>query len=529
MASNNPNLLASVNRTSSRLNSDIWHLVLELMVCRKDVYNVCLTSRALFAVALPHLYKTLTLAVRPCNATDCNGKQDAMLCSCARSLSSRLLDTRNERLRNAVRELEFGQFEERDLIDMETRLMTLVDCLPNLQRIKIMGRLTQKTLEILDGHHRQIPLYLLGENGTRPIEGSLRNVVALAARVDPLDNRVKDFRRGDGSSLHMQGIYRLLFACPNLTSFSLETLWKHGGKLERQIPQLESQLGFRFVFSRTEVFPPLRDLTLNGYRGSEWGWDHIRKRFRWSELRSLTLGPGHSTVFLEFAARRVKFLKNLTVEKYSNIIDPNSDPPKLDYFLETFTSLERLTVKGYYLPVGSIGNHPGLRHLCLHTFERGQEGAAPRPTLSIEQLQQLDRSCADLETLEIDLYRDGEWPECILKPLASGFRNLRSLTLHLELGLRSMGGWTTPNEYIYIEPRLTKDAAQELGERFFRWRPPSKLSTLVLKTGEPLRRFSYWDPPFYVLEQEIGYTMVIHRPMEPCDVPEVSVSVTPYE
>lgn len=54
----------------------------------------------------------------------------------AHSLSSRLLDPKNEQLRDAVRELDFRQFHGKHLRDMEKRLVALVDVLPNLQRVK---------------------------------------------------------------------------------------------------------------------------------------------------------------------------------------------------------------------------------------------------------------------------------------------------------------------------------------------------------------------------------------------------------
>lgn len=55
----------------------------------------------------------------------------------ARSLSSRLLDTKNESLRRAVHELDFGKFRiAEDLSEMEERLVALVDSLPNLRRVK---------------------------------------------------------------------------------------------------------------------------------------------------------------------------------------------------------------------------------------------------------------------------------------------------------------------------------------------------------------------------------------------------------
>jgi hypothetical protein len=53
-----------------------------------------------------------------------------------RSLVSTLLNRKNERLRNAVRELEFGGFQDSGLKAKEKLLLKIVGGLPNLQRIK---------------------------------------------------------------------------------------------------------------------------------------------------------------------------------------------------------------------------------------------------------------------------------------------------------------------------------------------------------------------------------------------------------
>jgi hypothetical protein len=120
-------------------------------------------------------------------------------------------------------------------------------------------------------------------------------------------------------------------------------------------------------------------------------------------------------------------------------------------------------------------------------------------------------------------------PEHILKALATGFGNLRRLTLHLELGLRDAEGGRTlnPKTCIYIEPILKKDSAKEVGQRFFKWRLLSKLNTLVFKTGEPLRRFPQWRPAYSLFELENADTMEVYKPCNTGGVPEVAVTTEP--
>ncbi|KAI0188000.1 hypothetical protein EV127DRAFT_368631 [Xylaria flabelliformis] len=516
MAFNNLESGVSAKGCSADMNLDTWHLILGQLDSRKDLCNVCLTSRAWYTMAMPHLYKVVPMTMRPRDIFDWERKEDLMLF--ANSLSSRLLDPENERLRNAVHELDFGHFENTDLDEMEKRLVTLVDILPNLQRVKIRSRLTQKVLEGLVGHSRRIPLHLLGEDGKREIDSDLENVVALTARVNP-------FTESEGPNRRILGIQKLLFACPNLKSFSLEIVGGYGGCV-RSVPRF--QRVYSFEFSGDETFPPLEELSLSGYpfsgyRLGEAECENWQKKFQWSNLRSLTLGPRYTANFLNLAAGHAKSLRELKVQLYTDA-DRETNCPPLEDFLKTFTSLESLTVKGYQLPIDPIANHPGLKNLCLHSFEP-EYGDNTRPTLSVEQLQELDRSCALLETLELDLYRDGEWPEDILKTLATGFKNLRRLALHLELGLKSVEGMGTPDPEtcVLIEPILNKDSAREVGQQFFGWRSSSNLKTLALKTGEPLRRYPQWEPAYSVFEQRNGDIVEVHKPCNTGDVPEVTI------
>ncbi|KAI0426861.1 hypothetical protein F5Y09DRAFT_317862 [Xylaria sp. FL1042] len=519
----------SANGGLAKMNLDVWHLVFGQIKSRKDLCNICLTFRAWHTMAMPYLYKTVRLVKRRHDIFDFKRKKDLM--AFARSLSSRLLDMKNEQLRNAVRELDFGTFEGDQLSEMEKNLVAMVDSLPNLQQVKINGQLTSEVLQELASHSKRVQLHLLGENGKRLVENDLQNVVALTAHVNPYYER-------DGPNRDMLGLQKLLFACPNLKSFSLYEIGGYGGCVI-SMPRYERI--YSFQLSGDETFPPLEELSLSGYYVREAEREHWRNNFQWSKLRSLSLGPKYTAKFLQVAAGYAKSLQELTVEvytdadrKYPEEYNPDEpDCPPLEEFLTTFTSLESLTVRGYHPSLAPIGNHPGLKHLCLHSFEPVADEALPRPTLSVEQLQELDKSCPHLETLEIDLYRDGEWPEHILKTLAAGFRNLRCLTLHLEVGLRGvrgMRGRADEETCNYVEPMLKEDSAKEVGQRFFKWRasPESKLSALVLKTGEPLRRYPQWEPGYSAVEKKNAYTMKVCRPANTGAVPKVVVVSKPH-
>ncbi len=200
------------------------------------------------------------------------------------------------------------------------------------------------------------------------------------------------------------------------------------------------------------------------------------------------------------------FLRDLTVQVYPGAAHGQ---PLLEEFLMKNSSLESLTVKGHYVSPRVVGFHTGLKHLCLHSFEPVGKSQT-RPAFCPVQLQELDASCPYLETLEIDLHRDGTWvrikvlhqiiciganvtlsqPELELKTLATRFKNLRRLILHLELGIAGVEVRQRPNGFAeesanLIEPVLTEGSAREMGKQFFDWRSSSSSSSWSSKLRPP--------------------------------------------
>ncbi|KAI1173097.1 hypothetical protein F4777DRAFT_559245 [Nemania sp. FL0916] len=518
---------ANISGAWTVLNLDVWHLIIEQLNDRKDLCNACLVSRAWFTMAMPHLYRVVPFIAQNHDVFDWERKKNIM--KFAQDLSSRLMDDKNERLRAAVHELDFGRFDDRNLRYMEKRLVSLVASLPNLRRVRIKSQLSPKVLRALDKHHRQIPLYLLGEDGTRSsTEKNFQNVVGLAVQVNPSNET-------NGPNRRILSTQKLFFACPNLKSFSLHIVGGYGGCVR---PMARFERVYSFQFSGDETFPPLEELSISGYWMDDGEEQHWQNKLQWSKLRSLVLGPRLSADFLKVAEGYATSLKNLDVQIYTDgDYEGGGKCQPLEDFLRTFTSLESLTVKGYHIPLGPIKNHPGLKHLCLHSFEKdGDDGhggrGGQRPTLSVEQLRDLDESFPYLETLEIDLYRDGKWPVDIFKALATGFRRLRSLTLHLEVGIDDTRNVNlnvrTRNQqkqhYLHIMPILNKDSAKKAGKLLFGLRPPSSImEVLILKTGEPLRRFPQWEPGAYRFERRNTDTIEVHRPRTSGGVPRVVV------
>lgn len=220
--------------------------------------------------------------------------------------------------------------------------------------------------------------------------------VVLHARIDP-------FTDYDAPNREMLALQQLFFACPNLQSFFLSLHGNYGGCIIRVVrfPQIHS-----FELTGRETFPPLKELSLNGYQPSIEESVHWRNRFPWSGLVSLKLGPQRNVDFLELANSHVISLRNLTVETYYDQSEDDCLP--LEGFLRSFNTLESLTVKGHFLSSGAFSNHTGLKHFCLHTIESPRSDET-RLTLGGIGLYDLDINCPQLESLELDVQRDGEW------------------------------------------------------------------------------------------------------------------------
>ncbi|KAI0157376.1 hypothetical protein GGR57DRAFT_65122 [Xylariaceae sp. FL1272] len=323
------------------------------------------------------------------------------------------------------------------------------------------------------------------------------NVVGLDATVDTYTER-------EGPNRRILALQQFFFSCPNLKSFSLNMSGGYGGCVIR-IPQYEQIRNFRFTGD--ESFPPLESLRIDGYHFPEVEWKHWQQKMQWSKLRSVNLGPQFSASFLELAAGYAESLRHLKVDMYHyHGRDPRQGCLALENFLRTFTSLESLTVRGCHLSsVSPIANHPRLKRLCLRSVEPASS-IHQRPTYSMDYLSELDESLPHLETLELDLHRDGEWPQAFLEVFVDGSKRLRSLTIRLDIGLTDTCTPQIPVRYPLKEPNVTGSSARKVGKWVFKYRWPSDLRVLVLETGEHLRQFPQWEPQYREFEREQSKT-----------------------
>ena len=113
--------------------------------------------------------------------------------------------------------------------------------------------------------------------------------------------------------------------------------------------------------------------------------------------------------------------------------------------------------------------------------------------------------------------------------IAGGFQNLRSLTIHFELGIKaaisngpsgSLFGRDSreDDEKAFIKPILDENSAQNLVKMLVELRVQSKQSQfrrITLKQGERLRRFPQWPPGYSKWEEEHARSFEIELPFIP--------------
>lgn len=526
-----------------RLDPYVWHLIFQNLGTYEDFYNLCLVSKTFYSVAVTHLYKTIQMGPRPLTESEyrqyrlgnifkddrrnkseekkrkkMESRETQWHDSC--TLIRRLVGDPNGVQARAVREVDVLGFSDREknitsMLNQEGGLAALVKALPNLKHFRLhpSSSYFEDLIRELNGHANQPQLHLLGENGSRVVAGPLPCVTTLCARVNPsYDTRDEPNRR-------IPCLQQLFFACPNLKSFSFSTFGGYGGCVMR-IPHHPRV--YSFQCTGEETFPPLESLSFNYIMGPE-EWPHWRDKLDWSNLRSLSLGPKLDRNVLESLTGCVNALQSLTVETWAPGIlegedgdlelDGEDTSPELERFLMGFDTLEQLTVRGISVSNFALTKHSGLKQLCLHAIELPRNGAR-RPTLDVADLNELDANCPDLEMLELDIYRDIGWPRDMLKTLATGFVRLRHLTLHCEIGI----GWGEEWFLGRIDtlepnlPRLDRDLATEFAQPFFTLRSQSRLERITLKTGETLRRFPQWEPPYRKIELAYSETICIRAP-----------------
>ncbi|KAL2784457.1 hypothetical protein BJX66DRAFT_85355 [Aspergillus keveii] len=498
--------------TGQPLFLDIWRLIFE-HVDRETLYDVCLTCKSFNPIATPILYRTISLIASEPNRMGHlpwhKREEEPVKNSPLRRhwyLLSRLEEEGNDTLRNYVQRLDLstslgpGQLDQRFLKHLleDGRLPRLIGRLPNLRRVTINVEelQTEEVIRAIAEHTRKPELslktYIDGENTfyqdqDQPLPLPLPCITCLQLSLNPFDQHNAENRC-------VPAAQRLIFNSPNLRSLSLTLWWRYGGCVV-SLPQYPVTTSFQFTGN--EVFPLIEELSLDGYgnRMRDDEWAHWRERFDWSKLRSLTLGPQDASGVLDRFAGYATALTSLEVRAY--VGERSENRTGLEALLCAFGSLRTLKLEGYICSVEAVAQHKGLEELWLHEDELAS-AAKERRVLTADDLEYLDKECPRLKTLKVDIKRgDDELPIDFLSKLATGFRNLKSLSLHFELGL--------PDTKHPITPTINYTSVHSIAQSFFNERKQSGLNTdtftLALWTGSSHRRWPQWEPPYVSFEK----------------------------
>ncbi|KAJ5091351.1 hypothetical protein NUU61_006221 [Penicillium alfredii] len=520
--------------TSVSLVWDVWVIICQMMNQPKtgDMYNMSLVSKSFNAIMTPILYNSLILGPGRSSADPESSKKTTP--QVFENLVRRLLDDSNARLRRYVQVVTVLNFDSwlassadipfRDFI-LGDGFPALLSHLPNLRLVRFFGSLQ------IDGFPRakihpnicDLPgkpeIQLLGEKGeydeTPP--QPLSSVSTLHAEID----------RCSVHEARCIGAGNLLFECPNLSTLSLSAL-------------SYSQRTTRFFVPRPNVFlignqsfPPIRDLTLNGWQIYDAELFLWRDRFPWTLLTSLSLGPEPTHQVLRIMAGYPRTLKQLKVEAYAG--EGESACLALAEFLSPLSQVESLLsleLRNYFCDMWPIVQHSKLVNLCVHNTEPWTPGEARR-VLSVEDLVLLDEHCPNLETLDLDIDRpNDEWPWETIYTLATGFKNLRKLSLHVEVGIANLK--------TRLAPVFNYASAKEIGRDFYRdrWEAskhhqgspshpsptaekfPGRFPHLVLWSGGFLCRNPKVEPRRACFEENHTATFWIFPPANPGGEPE---------
>ncbi|PWY80844.1 hypothetical protein BO94DRAFT_496394 [Aspergillus sclerotioniger CBS 115572] len=493
--------------TQYHLTLDVWRLIFDLLAIR-DLKNFCLVSQAFNLIATPLLYRSIHLIewqdpcpVRRPRFKEYDEEQPPLKGHAL--LLSRLGDDRNDALRALVQEVNIsypaGSFSQDSVHRLQTDdyLIKLIARLPNLRRITLAIPKLQSDLlaHTICNHPAKPELLLLRQSGESETctfaDQTLPCVSTLSANVNPYIKPKDPTRR-------LLTIQQLFFNCPNLRSFSLEVSGIYGGCVILA-PRHDRVTSFQLTGE--ETFPPLQHLSFDGYCIGDQEWEYWRDGVQWERLSSLAVGPDTTTGVLGRLAGYATRLTTLKVSAWAG--DSFPDMAGLDELLLSFNSLETLELKGHRCSIEAIANHRNLSTLCLHEDELAHSQAQRRAPTA-QELEHLDLHCPNLKSLKVCVNRgENQWPDYILHHLAKGFKNLRDLSIHFELGLADI---KNP-----IKPTINYKSVQALGDNFFEQRKQSgievsQLFTLTLWTGKYFRRYPQWQPSFSKFEDRYTAT-----------------------
>ncbi|RAH63292.1 hypothetical protein BO85DRAFT_411125 [Aspergillus piperis CBS 112811] len=493
-----------------------WRLIFE-QCTTQDLSHLCLVDKIFNSIATPLLYRSISLVAyenlsgsrRLSNSTKV--KTEPELPTGPWLLLSRLEADENDTLRAWVQEINISSpsaWADEDFLERlqsNDCLATLIARLPNLRRITIGFPSIQSTtlIRTIYEHKRKPELLLLNqyseEVNSSLAEQTLPRVTTLSASVSPAID-------GNRPDRQIPTLQRLFFKCPHLRSFSLTVMRPYGGCVIR-IPR--HRVIWRFQLTGEETFPPLEHLCLDGYRMDDQHWSFWRDGLQWDKLVSLAVGPQSCAGLFRCLVGFTRSLKILKVSVWAG--EGDDEREELIECLSSFDSLETLVLKGYMCPVEVISRHSNLSTLCLHEEESARK-ERPRQVLTAEELSQLDVNCPKLKSLQVGVKRENDqWPDDVFDRLATGFHNLRSLSMHFELGLSDI--------HNPITPLINYASVRSIGQNYFGLRKQAGIEvfesfTLTVWTGKYFRRFPQRPLLYAGFEKKFSATYEISLPSD---------------
>ena len=332
---------------------------------------------------------------------------------------------------------------------------------------------------------------------------------------------------GYSGNSKLQEIYNTLTSCSMDEHRAIRTLQL---KLVQSGCNVNPNEKWSFDFRKGDTFPPLHELHLDSYQFDEaqsqqvYGvsnqWYYFRRWFAdstglealrpplrvsrwtdhganlekwkaamdWTQLRSLGL-EAVSDVFMPLLKGRLPALQSL---RLGWLWSSNCQARNVTDFVTQLEPLASLSLSAHtaQINITQILDRHGSTLDALQI--RDWEGSNfPRPTLSLQEIEQISRKCLSLSKLGLDINRNGSWPYELLDALAAN-QNLTSLEIFFELGMElnqdkldAGYGWHEVNEAPeYRQPLVTEDSSLEIFNRLRSLKQGVELQNLTLYLGD---------------------------------------------
>ncbi|KAK3670269.1 hypothetical protein LTR78_009823 [Recurvomyces mirabilis] len=221
--------------------------------------------------------------------------------------------------------------------------------------------------------------------------------------------------------------------------------------------------GFGFVDKEEPT--PLEELNIMNYPWGQHEREYWAYHLDWNMLKRVKFGCRGFGAIVVPRARALEEVSFVCKHDWGLVVDKTQ---------EFETKLRSVAVP--CLDILTIAKVPGLslrlRFLTVHSYEH-TEAWKSLENGGDDSFDRLVELCPLLETLEIDMHRDGSWPYAKLERLAAGLPRLRDLSIWFALGRSDA----------LVEPKVTVEVVAEM---FILLRRHSRaLEKVTIHSGAP--------------------------------------------